>query len=151
VYKRDNREVDGYPPWRKASLLWQASWSRRFFEDVSEIIRSERPELAHVYNTLALVTPSVYYACQEENVPVVQTLYNYRRLCPGGSLTRDGHICEECIEDSLWRSIGHACYRESRVQSAALAWMVHSHTKRGTWSKMVDAFLVPTEFMRRKL
>src|SRR6516164_5905735 len=98
VYKRDNRELDGYSPSQKVALLWQASWSQRSFEDISEIIRSERPDLAHVYNTLALVTPSVYYACQEENVPVVQTLYNYRLLCPGGSLTRDGHICEECLE-----------------------------------------------------
>src|SRR5262249_47429261 len=99
----------------------------------------------------ALITPSVYYACQQAQVPVVQTLYNYRLLCPAGSLTRDQGICEECIDHSLWRSVRHGCYRDSRVQSAAVAWMIYSHSRRETWSKAVDAYLVPTEFMRRKL
>jgi len=150
VYKRDNRELEQYSIWQKASLFWQASWSQRSFQDVAQIIRLERPDLAHIYNTVALVTPSVYYACQQAQVPVVQTLYNYRLLCPGASLTRDGRICEECVDHSLWRSVRHACYRDSRVQSAAVAWMVYSHGRRGTWSEVVDAYLVPTEFMRRK-
>jgi glycosyltransferase involved in cell wall biosynthesis len=151
VYKRDNRELEQYSTWQKASLLWQASWSQRSYDDVLNIIRLERPDVAHVYNTLALVTPSVYYACQQAQVPVVQTLYNYRLLCPDGSLTRNERICEECVDHSLWRAVRHACYRDSRVQSAAVAWMVYSHARRGTWGSVIDAYLVPTEFMRRKL
>src|SRR5208282_3108035 len=151
IYERDNREIEQYSIWEKAALLWEASWSERSYNDVREIIRSERPDLAHVYNTVALVTPSVYYACQQAHVPVIQTLYNYRLLCPNGSFTRDERICEECVDHSLWRAVRHACYRDSRVQSAALAWTIYSHARRGTWSKMVDAYLVPTEFMRSKL
>jgi glycosyltransferase involved in cell wall biosynthesis len=107
--------------------------------------------VAHVHNTLALVTPSVYYACQDEGVPVVQTLYNYRLICPVGSLLREGRICEECINHSLWRSVRYGCYRNSRVQTAAVAGMLYRHRRRATWSQMIDAYLVPTEFMRRKL
>jgi glycosyltransferase involved in cell wall biosynthesis len=151
VYKRDNRDLEQYSVLRKASLLWQASWSKRSYNEVREIIRTERPDVAHVYNTIALVTPSVYYSCQQSNVPVVQTLYNYRLVCPGGLLTRDARVCEECLDHSLWRAVRHACYRNSRIQSAVLAWTLHSHARRGTWSNMVDAYLVPTEFMRDKL
>lgn len=151
VYKRDNREIEQYSMRQKISLFWQAAWSSRSYAEVSEIIRAERPHLAHVYNTLALITPSVYYACQQAGVPVVQTLYNYRLLCPGGSLTRDEHICEDCLEHSLWRAVRHGCYRNSRIQSAAAAWMIYSHERRGTWSRAIDAYLVPTEFMRKKL
>jgi len=104
-----------------------------------------------VYNTLALVTPSVYYACRDEGVPIVQTLYNYRLVCPAGSLLRKGRICEECIDHSLWRSVRYGCYRNSRVQTAAVAGMLYRHRRRATWSQMIDAYLVPTEFMRRKL
>jgi glycosyltransferase involved in cell wall biosynthesis len=151
VYQRDNRELEHYSIWQKASLFWQASWSERSFQDVAEIIRLERPDLAHVYNTQALVTPSVYYACQQADVPVVQTLPNYRLLCPAGSLSRNERICEECVDHSLWRAVRHRCYRDSAIQSASAAWMIYSHGRRGTWAKAVDAYLVATEFMRRKL
>lgn len=150
TYKRDNREILDFHFWQKGSLLWQASWSEQSYREVRDLIRRERPEVAHVYNTLALVTPSVYYACREEGVPVVQTLYNYRLVCPGASLLRDGHICEECIDHSLWRGVRHACYRGSSLQTASLAWMLHSHRRRGTWTDTVTAYIVPTPFMRQK-
>jgi hypothetical protein len=63
---------------------------------VRELIRRERPDVAHVYNALALVSPSIYNGCRDEGVPVVQTLYNYRLLCPAATFLRDGRICEEC-------------------------------------------------------
>jgi len=151
TYRRDNREILNFSAPQKAALLWEASWSERSYREVRELIRRERPEVAHVYNTLALVTPSVYYACREEGVPVVQTLYNYRLVCPAGTLLRNGRICEECTGHSLARSVRHACYRGSRLQSAAAAWTLHSHRRRGTWQNCIDAYVVPTEFMRRKL
>jgi glycosyltransferase involved in cell wall biosynthesis len=150
VYKRDNNEISQFSLPQRASLLWSTAWSERTYLEVRELVRRERPCVAHVHNTLPLVTPSVYYACGEESVPVVQTLHNYRLLCPAATFVRDGHVCEECIEHSLGRSVRHGCYRNSRVQSAAVAWMLYSHRQRGTWQECIDAYLVPTEFMRQK-
>lgn len=31
------------------------------------------------------------------NVPVVQTVHNFRLLCPGVTFYRDGHIWEDCV------------------------------------------------------
>jgi glycosyltransferase involved in cell wall biosynthesis len=151
IHRRDNREIQGFPLWRKAALFWRARWSQESYDAVRALIRRERPDVAHVYNTLVLLTPSIYYACRDEGVPVVQTVYNYRLLCPAGTFLRRGAICEDCVSHSLWRSVRHGCYRESGVQSAALAWSLDSHRRRGTWSDMVDLYLTPTEFMRRKL
>jgi glycosyltransferase involved in cell wall biosynthesis len=151
IYRRDNSEIRDFSLWKRASLLWKSAWSQESYEAVRALIRRERPQVAHVYNTLALVTPSVYYACHEEGVPVVQTVYNYRLLCPAANFLRDGHICEDCVQHSLWRSVVYGCYRDSRLQSAALAWTLQSHRRRDTWSTIVDAYIVPTEFMRTKL
>ena len=150
VYKRDNNEISQFSLPQRGSLLWSTAWSERTYLEVRELVRSERPWVVHVHNTLPLVTPSVYYACGEEGVPVVQTLHNYRLLCPAATFVREGHVCEECIEHSLGRSVRHGCYRNSRVQSAAVAWMLYSHRQRGTWQERIDAYLVPTEFMRQK-
>ena len=44
-----------------------------------------------------LISPSAYAACQDHGVPVVQTLHNYRLVCLGGLLRRDGRPCEDCV------------------------------------------------------
>lgn len=36
------------------------------------------------------LSPSIYGACQAHGVPVVQTLHNFRLLCPGVTFFRDG-------------------------------------------------------------
>jgi glycosyltransferase involved in cell wall biosynthesis len=151
IYRRDNNEIHDFSLWKKASLFWESAWSRESYEAVRRLIRRERPDVAHVYNTLALVTPSVYYACHEEGVPVVQTVYNYRLLCPAANFLRNGRVCEDCVQHSLWRSVAHGCYRDSRLQSAALAWTLQSHRRRETWNEIVDLYIAPTEFMRCKL
>jgi glycosyltransferase involved in cell wall biosynthesis len=151
VYRRDNNEIHDFSFWKRASLFWKSAWSRESYEAVRALIRRERPDVAHVYNTLALVTPSVYYACHEEGVPVVQTVYNYRLLCPAANFLRNGRVCEDCVQHSLWRSVAHGCYRDSRLQSAALAWTLQSHRRRDTWNEIVDLYIAPTEFMRCKL
>ena len=151
VYRRDNCEIRNFSLWRKASLLWQTRWSRESYEAVRRLIRAESPDVAHIYNILPLITPAVYYACREEGVPVVQTVYNYRLLCPAATFLRAGQICEECVQHSLWRSVRYGCYRKSRLQSAAVAWMLESHRRLGTWRELVDLYLVPTKFMRGKL
>jgi glycosyltransferase involved in cell wall biosynthesis len=151
IYRRDNSEIRDFSLWKRTALFWESAWSQESYEAVRALIRRKRPEVAHVYNTLALVTPSVYYACHEEGVPVVQTVYNYRLLCPAANFLRNGRICEDCVQHSLWSSVAHGCYRDSRLQSAALAWALHSHRRRGTWDTIVDAYIAPTEFMRTKL
>ncbi len=149
-YSRHNEEIRGYSFLEKASLGWRTSWSERTNHELRDILRRELPDVAHFHNTFPLISPSAYYACHAAGIPVVQTLHNYRLLCPGGNLFRDGEICEECISHSLLRSIVHGCYHDSRLASAALAGMLTAHQLLRTWTEQVDLFLVCTEFARRK-
>ena len=60
----------------------QMVWSQETYEKYAKSARDQKPEIAHFHNTFFAMSPSVYYACQDENIPVVQTLHNYRLLCP---------------------------------------------------------------------
>ncbi|MFI7744815.1 glycosyltransferase family 4 protein [Kocuria rhizosphaericola] len=53
--------------------------------------------------------------------PVVATLHNFRPLCANGLLFRDGHTCTLCPTSGQHNAIVHACYRDSRLASAPLA------------------------------
>jgi glycosyltransferase involved in cell wall biosynthesis len=149
-YLRHNDEIQEYSFVEKASLGWRTSWSHRSHRELRDILARESPDVAHFHNTFPLISPSAYYACRAAGVPVVQTLHNYRLLCPGGNLFRDGHFCEECVSHSLLRSLAHGCYRDSRLATASVAGMLGVHRLAQTWSKQVDLFLVCTEFARKK-
>ena len=95
--------------------------------------------MVHVHNFVPFLSPSVYYACNEAGVPVIQTLHDYRLICPNGLLFRDGKVCEECVGRSFaWPAIEHACYRGSRADSASIAAMQTAHHIGGTWREHVD-------------
>jgi glycosyltransferase involved in cell wall biosynthesis len=149
-FTRHNDEIQEYSLIEKVHLTWRTSWSGRANRELRDILARESPDVAHFHNTFPLISPSAYYACQAAGVPVVQTLHNYRLLCPSGNLFRDGQVCEECVSHSLLRSIVHECYHDSRLASAAVAGMLAAHRLLRTWAEQVDLFLVCTEFARRK-
>ncbi len=108
-----------------------------------------RPDIVHVHNFFPLLSPSIYDACIEQGVPVVQTLHNYRLLCAGALLMRKGRICNACLPGSLLHSVLHGCYKNSRLATLAVAYMIAYHRSKRTWHQKVDAFVVCSNFARR--
>jgi glycosyltransferase involved in cell wall biosynthesis len=150
VYERHNDDIKTFSPQQKVALLWQLTWSRKSYREIRYLIHREKPEVAHFHNTFPLISPSAYYACQDEGVPVVQTFHNFRFFCPSGLFYSNGHICEECLRYSAWRSIKYGCYRGSKVQTLPLAMMLWFHQRKNTWTQQIDIFIALTEFAREK-
>jgi glycosyltransferase involved in cell wall biosynthesis len=150
-YHRDNREISESVSLRNLVVASRTLWAQDSFDAVARILEERRPDVAIVYNFLPLVSPSVFYACREAGVPVLLHLPNYRLLCPAGAFYRDGHVCEECVEHSLWRSVIHGCYRDSRLATAPVAMMLAVHRWKKTWTEAVDGFLAQSHFLRRKM
>jgi glycosyltransferase involved in cell wall biosynthesis len=150
TYERSNHELDAYSNLQRVGMLKQIISADDSKCEIGEILRTEKPDLAHVHNTFMMVSPSVYEVCREEGVPVIQTLHNYRLLCPAAILYRDGHVCEECSDHGLLRSICHGCYRDSRAATAAVALMLQVHRAQRTWQDSVDGYVALTEFSRQK-
>lgn len=126
-------------------------WNRQAAREVTELIRRDAPDVMHCTNTFPLISPAVCHAARREGVAVVQALRNYRLLCAGAYLMRDGRPCEDCIGRlAPWPAVVHRCYRESTTASAAVAAMQMLHRALGTWRRTVDAFFTLTEFAREK-
>lgn len=92
---------------------------------LSAMISTSRPDVAHVHNFFPLVSPGGLDVIAREGIPVVQTLHNFRTICPGGILMRDGQPCEACVGRNRWPAVRWRCYRGSAVGSAAAAYMGH--------------------------
>jgi len=138
--------------WSKLKATTSAIYSLSAKRLLSAEINRFQPDIVHVHNFFPLLSPSIYDACINAQIPVVQTLHNYRLTCPGAKLLRDGKICEDCLGKKVpWRGVLHGCYRDSQVQSAAVAVMVAVHQIRGTWQERVDAHITLTDFQRQKM
>jgi glycosyltransferase involved in cell wall biosynthesis len=149
-YLRDNHAANEFVSLKKLALAARTIWSSDTRVEFRELLLREKPAVVHVQNTFMMISPSIYWACRDARVPVVQVIENYRLVCPAALLLRNGKVCEECMEHGLWRSILYGCYRQSRAETAVVAAMVATHRVLGTWSQMIDYYLVPTEFGRQK-
>jgi glycosyltransferase involved in cell wall biosynthesis len=131
-------------------LAANAVWSQSAADRVASAIRGHRPQVVHVHNTFAAASPSVYRAAAALGVPVVQTLHNYRMVCPAATLFRDGNVCTDCVGMPIpIPAVIHACVRGSRLQSAVAAATATTHRVLGTYSRHVDRYIALTEFQRR--
>jgi glycosyltransferase involved in cell wall biosynthesis len=135
---------------QKVALAGAAIWSGRFKRSFGRLLARVRPDVVHVHNFFPVVSPAVFYACRDQGIPVVQTLHNYRLLCPAATLHRNGTACEECVVHGLWRSIWHGCYHGSRLESTGVALMLGAHRAAGTWQRAIDRFIALNEFGRRR-
>jgi glycosyltransferase involved in cell wall biosynthesis len=130
---------------------FRAVWSRAAYARVKRVISAWRPDVLSIHNFFPLASPAVHYAGRDAGVPVVQTLHNFRLLCPGATLFRDGSICESCLQYSLpWPGVIHRCYRDSASASAAVAFMLTIHRLMKTWERAVSLFIAVSEFERSK-
>lgn len=132
----------------RAELALRTLWSREVWSEVLARCARNRPDVVHVHNFMPLVSPSVHWAAHRAGVPVVQTLHNFRLLCPQAMFMREGRACTECLGRWPWRGVLHACYRESTAQSAVLASMLAVHRVAGTWQRRVSRFIALTQASR---
>ncbi|HLF18595.1 MAG TPA: glycosyltransferase family 4 protein [Candidatus Omnitrophota bacterium] len=149
-YRRDNRELSSLSPLRRLFTYLNIGWSRVTYREVRSILKRERPDIAHFHNVHFMMTPSVYYACQEEGVPVVQSLHNFRMFCANALFFRDNMVCEDCLKIGVGEGIRHKCYKNSRLATTLVTRMMQRHHKQKTWLNQINAYICASEFTKRK-
>src|SRR5579862_3729243 len=148
LYIQDSRNISRNQRFRNGL---NAIWSSRVYRDVREQLKRKNYDVVHIQNFFPVISPAIYYAARAEGLPVVQTLRNYRLLCPNAQLYRDHHACGDCVQKSVpWPGILHSCYRNSALASAAVAAMISVHRALRTWEKQVDVYVALTEFAKAK-
>lgn len=143
----DNAEVEEPGALTMAA---RAVWSRTSAARLSSAIDTFRPDILHAHNTFPMISPSVYWTASRRGVPVVQTLHNFRLLCPQAMLLREGRICELCVGRLPWPGVVHRCYRGSSGATAVTTAMLAAHRLIGTYRHRVARYVALNEFCRRK-
>lgn len=114
-----------------------------------KVMRSFRPDIVHLHIFYGQITPSVLDVFGED-VPIVQTVHEYKLICPVASATRDGRPCEDCGAGAYWRAAWHRCNRHSlarSVVSAGEAYLERALRVR----KKIDHFIAVSDFVAKRL
>jgi len=147
-FTKSNESVDELNPLDAAV---KTVYSKKSYNEFRDKINKTKPDIVHFHNTFLLISPAAYYACADTGIPVIQTLHNYRLLCPSANFYRDNHVCEDCLGKTFpWPGIIHSCYRDSAAQSAVTSTMLFAHRLINTWSQKVDKFIALTNFVKKK-
>lgn len=150
LYTRHNNEIKSRGIFSKLMLPLETIFSIKTYRELKKKIKEDKVDIVHIHNTFPLISPSVYYSARQCKVPIVQTVHNFRLLCPGATFTRDNKICEECVRKSLFSSVKYKCYRGSLVQSIILAFTLAFNRAIGTYNK-IDGYIALTDFNKKKL
>jgi glycosyltransferase involved in cell wall biosynthesis len=150
-YTRSNDEMDETSSADRLRVVWGMQRSDRTFNELRDLIRRTRPDVAHFHNTFPLISASGYEACVAEDVPVVQTVHNFRIVCASATHFRAGSACEQCVPGNPWPAVRHGCYRGSRVASVAVSTMLFRNYRSGVYHDRVSTFIALTQFAARKL
>ena len=148
LFEKDNREIDGYGFLRRAALFFQMADNPFGASEVQKIVRDFRPHVAHVHNTLPLLSPSIYAPLAKAGVKVIQFLHNYRLVCAAGTLHRNGSPCALCVDGGPEYAVRYCCWADSRFASLGFTRMLRRHRRLRTWHKNVDLFVALNSFMR---
>lgn len=129
-----------------ARMLYSVEARRK----ISSLIRTTKPELAHLHNIYHQISPSILTPLKKAGIPVVMSVHDWALISPNYSLFDHGEICERGMKNP-WDIIEHRCIKDSKVASAWAAFVFWMHKKLRLYEKGVDRFIAPAEFVKEKL
>ena len=151
-YERTNAEIyeDGSLA-DKIRAFRDVAWSEKSYREIKKVIEGFRPDIMHVHNYWLVLTPSIFAAAKDCGVKTVFTLHNYRLICPGNQLSKNGKVCELCLHGNPYRVLIHRCFPGKSFLKSYLSLVLYRETKKkGFLEKWVDAYIALSEFGRSR-
>ncbi len=119
--------------------------------NLERLIEAFRPDVAHLHNIHHQLSPSILAPLADAGVPVVQTLHDYKWVCPAYLFLSGGEVCEECGPGNRFAPVlRKACHHGSWLKSLVVYRESSTSWKRRDHEK-VARFLAPSRFMKERM
>jgi glycosyltransferase involved in cell wall biosynthesis len=125
-------------------------YSRQAAAQLRRLIERERPDVAHLHIYYGQLTAAILPVLKEYGIPVVQTLHEYKLLCPVATMTRQGRECNACAGGDYWHAAWHRCNRGSLARSLVTAMEAYASDMLGARTD-IDHFIAVSDFVRNKM
>lgn len=132
----------------KAKIALKMFWNKEVEVELSQLIETNNPDIALISNIYPFISPTVYTVIKKYQIPIIQTIHNYRLICPNVTLFRSEKICGVCSKrKSYFSSILNGCYQKSRSASLVYCTSELAHRLTGSFN-LIDKYLFPSSFAR---
>jgi len=94
---------------------WKVIHNAAVVRSLRELHERNRYCAWEIHNVFPALSPGVYQAAFDLEIPVVHFLHNYRLSCVNGSFLNHGEPCERCIKGNFLPAVQTVCWRDSRL------------------------------------
>lgn len=145
TYSVNNSKIKEFGIYDKIRYI-SSFFLKKKFNDLKQIIKKNKIDIAHVHNVFPLITPYIYAFLKKNNIKVVQTLHNYRFLCPNGLFYVNNKVCTKCINTNFRACIYNKCYKDSIIHSFLYSHIIKKCQK--SFRNDIDALIALTDFTK---
>lgn len=126
----------------KSLYNWEAG------KKLEKLIQAEKPDIAHLHNISYHLTPSIIWVLKKYNIPIVQTLHDYKLICPNYQLFTGNSACFGCKKYKYYQCVKNKCVKNSYAKSLLAASEMYLHKLILKSYEKVDAFIAPSAYMK---
>jgi len=116
-----------------------------------ELIKEEKPDIAHLQNIYHQISPSIIHALKKFHIPIVMTLHDYKMACASYQMLANGRICEACKDRKYYNCFLKKCVKDSKTKSLLNTIEMYLHHKIFHIYDLVDVFISPSMFLKNKV
>jgi glycosyltransferase involved in cell wall biosynthesis len=115
---------------------------------LKKLIKKEKPDIAHLHNIAHQLTPAIINLLKKNNIKIVQTLHDYKMICPNAKLYNKNGNCEKCLGGKYYNCFLNSCLHDSRAKSFLAMLEAYFYKKINKAYDKVDLFIAPSQFMK---
>ncbi len=135
----------------KLSVTERIMYSREAASQMQRIIADTQPDIVHIHGFIHEMSTSILPAMKAAGLPVVQTLHDYKIVCPNTTFVSHDTICESCQGHRYYNIVRKRCKRGSLMASLLAGAEMYFHEMRGLYEPNVDLFISPSQFLSDKV
>lgn len=144
---RVDLEKSGYSIKKACRVLYSFKAKKKF----DQLIRDFKPDIIHIHNIYHQISPSILTVAKKHNIPIVQTLHDFKLICPNYSLYSKNTICEQCKKYRYYKCVFRKCIKNKFWPSLVATKEMYFHKLIKIYENNVGLFLAPSQFVRDKI
>ncbi|WP_374686567.1 glycosyltransferase family 4 protein [Promineifilum sp.] len=135
----------------KIDVTERILYSREARRKIERIVADTRPDLVHIHGFIHEMSTSILPALKRASLPVVQTLHDYKIVCPNTTFISQESVCERCRGHRYYNIALHRCKRDSRMASILAGAEMYFHELFRLYGPNIDLFISPSDFLAHKV
>jgi len=127
--------------------IFKLFYNREAAQKLERLIKAERPDIAHLHNISHQLSSSIVNVLKKYHIPIVQTLHDYKLICPNYKLFSCGEVCYKCRGGKYYNCLFNKCVKNSYSKSL-LATLEAYYCRWQRIYEKINLFIAPSRFMK---